>query len=95
MKFNWRETHHLYYGVILTIIGLVLFHILSGCWTLISFPFLVLGIWCAGDDIYQHIRQITEPEFQSSIHRWFVRKLYPNPIIRKLNVWLDNFFKKV
>ena len=92
MVFNWKEVHHLYYGVILIILGIILWCLLSGLWTLITFPFFFFGVWFAADDIYQHVRQIWQPEYQSSLHRWFVRELYPNPIIRKLNIWLDKIF---
>ena len=92
MVFNWKEVHHLYYGIVLLIVGAVLWHLLSGWWLLVTAPCFVFGVWFSGDDLYQHVRQIKQPEYASSLHRWFVRELYPNPIIRKINVWLDKVF---
>lgn len=80
-NFNWRETHHLYYGIGLIIISVFW----GGCWLAIP------GVIIAMDDIAQHFFGL-DP---SPLHQLYVKYLWPNPIIQKINVWLDNFFKKV
>jgi hypothetical protein len=92
MMFNVREAHHLYWGVGLIALGAALWLALPWPWCLLAVPIVLVGSWCAVDDIYQHVRQLWQPDYQSSLHRWFVRELYPNPIVRKLNIWLDHLF---
>ena len=94
MTFRIREAHHLYWGIILVALGAALWYALPFPWALIALPFFVFGSWFAGDDIYQHIRQTWQPDYESSLHRWFVRELYPSPIIRRLTVWLDHLLGK-
>jgi hypothetical protein len=75
VTFNWRETHHGYYGVALVLLGWGL-----GAWWLWA-PGLVL----VADDFAQHFLGIGE----SPIHRLYVRYLWPIPIVQRLNRWLD------
>ena len=94
MALNLREWHHGYLGLILIGLGAALWYALPWPWCLVAVPFFVFGGWFAGDDTYQHYRQQKDPDYRSSLHRWFARELYPHPVVRKLNLWLDRIVGK-
>ena len=89
MSFNWREAHHAYWGAGLIAIGAALWYALAWPWCLVAAPSFVFGGWFLGDDVYQHVRQTWQPGYESAVHRWFVRELYPHPIVRRLTRWID------
>ena len=51
------------------------------------YPALLLGIYIAGDDIYQHHRQVFEfnPCYHSPVHNFYGKYLYKYRIVRFLN----------
>ena len=80
IRLNWFEPHHLYWGLIFA--GLSL---LMPLWALI--PCLALGLYVAGDDIYQHHRQVVEydPCYHSPVHNFYGKYLYKYKVVRWLN----------
>jgi len=76
MTFNWRETHHGYYGL-----ALIALSFLWGGWWL-RVPGLVLAV---EDFLWQHA--LGKP---SIIHWAYVKYLWPIPVVQRLNRWLDN-----
>ena len=89
----WRlgaitQPNHGYYGLVLLLLGWGAWH-LPGAWWLLAVPLAGAGLWLWGDDAYQHWRQLWQPGYESSVHRWFVRVLYPLPLVRRLTNWLD------
>lgn len=67
------EIHHLYYGIVLTILGIV-FNLIW-MW--------VVGLILAVDDLYQHHKQGKDKSYQSPIN-----KLYGLSGIENLRNWL-------
>lgn len=57
--FNFKEIHHLYYGIILGVVGLYFeWHILS-----------VVGGLLFADDLIQHIVQGSDKTYKSPLHK--------------------------
>lgn len=70
IRINWREIHHAYFGAALFVLGPVLvgFH----KWpTWAGFLCAAVGFWLMADDLYQHWRNVTQPEYKSLVHRLF------------------------
>lgn len=79
----WREWHHGYLGLALV-----------GAAAALKWPsLLVVGFWLTLDDAYQHLRQESDPDYRSPLHRWYVAYLWPLPPIQALNRWLDRVFR--
>lgn len=93
---NWRETHHGYYG--LAILALAIWGLVAvpaWPWRLLYAPLALVGAWLLGDDVYQHVRELRQASYRSSLHRWFYRQPFARwPIVRRLNAWLDHLFGK-
>lgn len=70
LRIKWREAHHLYVGIALFVLVLVLGirQAWSEWW---CFALGMAGLLLAWDDIYQHWRQMREPEYRSPGHRAF------------------------
>ena len=78
--------HHFYIGIALCLISFF------AIWTkfyVVSCPVLALGFWLVADDIYQHNRQLKDPEYRSFLHRFYGKYLYKIGWIRKLNRLAD------
>ena len=80
MTFNWRETHHGYYGLVL----IALSFLWGGAWLWVPGAILMI------DDVAQHSFGLTP----SPIHVLYVKYLWPIPVVQRLNRWLDNLFGK-
>ena len=80
MSFRWRETHHLWYGIILVVLSFFW----GGYWVCIP------GLILVADDLLQHFAGV-DP---SPIHQLYVKYLWPIPVVQRLNKWLDNLFKE-
>jgi hypothetical protein len=75
-----RAPHHGYYGDGLALLG----------WVLSFWPAVVLGLVFRLDDTYQHARQVfDQPGYESLVHRWYVRYLYPLHWVQKLDRWAN------
>ena len=89
MRLNWLQLHHLYYGIALMVGALF-------TPTAFAIPLFRLGVYIAGDDIYQHHRQVFEfnPCYHSPIHRFIYDylKLYDRAWFRALNKFGDWLF---
>ena len=93
LKLRWepRQAHHMYWGAILVILGIVspiCMDIPPICVVLLC----VIGVALVLDDIYQHWRQVKEPEYHSPVHRLYVKYLRGGLII-KLEKWIDGLGK--
>jgi len=66
----WRP-HHFYWGLILCIVGFWLLFPLPKLGLLVWLPLEIVGALLIVDDLYQHFRQKSEPEYLSPIHRWW------------------------
>ena len=93
MTITFKGTNHLYYGIIILLVAapaaLVVDH---WPWRLVWLAVAAFGLWVAVDDLYQHWRMQHEPRYESPIHRWYVRYLWPIPVVQKFNRWLDELF---
>ena len=91
MRLHWMEAHHLYWGILGALVswsGVVsstaLYWLLEGntlqiiASGLIMLQFIAMYIWIyvALDDIYQHHRQVKEPQYHSPVHLWYVGYFY-------------------
>jgi len=86
---NFKGFHHFYLGVMLIILAFLLVWI---NWFLAIILFFV-GIVLIVDDFYQHVRQQVDPDYQSPLHRWYVKYLWEKYAwIRRLNEWIDELF---
>jgi hypothetical protein len=87
---NLRGTHHGYYGLAMMAAGTGLWALTATWWLrLLAAAWCLIGLWVLGDDVYQHVRQLWQPDYESSLHRWYVRVLWGNPLVQRLNRWLD------
>lgn len=82
---QFKGFHHMYIGWVLLLPGFLL--IWSHLW--LSIGLLVISFWLMVDDIYQHIRQLSEPDYHSPIHRFYGNYLWKVRWIRQLNQWMD------
>jgi len=82
IRCNYAETHHGYYGLVC--IGLAYYFS--------SWPLYGVGAVLFLDDLYQHYMQVDEPNYHSPIHQIYGKYLYKIPVVRKLNILLDDIF---
>lgn len=54
---------------------------------------ILIGLWIAIDDIYQHLRQRKEPSYTSPLHRWYIKNLYHYKWVRAINDWFDRMLQ--
>lgn len=94
LRMRWAETHHLYWGIIATYIGWLVLNSNIVLVPVFGFYILMLGIWTAIDDLYQHHRQVKEysPLYHSPIHNWYGTTLWSFGWIRALNKFSDMVF---
>jgi hypothetical protein len=71
------------------LIGFFMVFYMAG-WLAISV--MLLGLLLCIDDAYQHMRQKTEPNYTSIIHRLYGATLWKLEWVRRLNAWADNWF---
>ena len=81
-RFNPFESHHLYWGLIVCGVG---YHY-DTVWL------YVVGMVLVYDDLWQHHKQVQDPEYHSIIHQLYGRYLYKFSWIRKLNIMVDKLF---
>src|SRR5258705_11633504 len=81
-----KEFHHGYIGDALVLLSFLFGGILLA----------LVGLAFRLDDTYQHVRQawFNEPLFESPLHKFYAKFLWPLPIVQKLNAWLDSKFGK-
>ncbi len=81
-----REFHHGYLGD-----ALVLFSFIFG-----GILLALIGFALRLDDTYEHVQQSIggKPTFESPLHKLYGKYLYPIPLVRKLQEWLDRKFGK-
>lgn len=90
MRLNWKETHHGYYGIVLMIIGAILFSLGGVILKWIGAIIFLFGLYLFYDDfLLQHHRQVDDPDYHSPVHVWYVEELYTFGWIKKLNWLLD------
>ena len=82
LRWNPREAHHLYWGLICVFVALVasFFAPLWAFW--IIWPVYIIGVLMILDDLYQHMRQVKEPDYHSPIHQIYVKYLRRGFIIK-------------
>lgn len=56
--------------------------------------FLIWG-YVVRDDILQHHEQVENPEYHSPVHEWYGKTLYQYPLVRWINIKVDNFVNKM
>ena len=68
------QIHHGYLGAALALTCVTSFRLaLPKRARVLAAAVFVLGAWWLADDLYQHIRQFSEPFFRSPWHRWAAR----------------------
>ena len=83
--------HHYFVGLILLLAGF-LFVISEG--SLVTACLLTsFGLWLCADDLYQHWRQRTEPDYRSPVHRLY-GLIYRFKIVQIVNRFVDRIFGK-
>jgi len=93
LRFNPWESHHLYWGIIAMGVAYALSPSTPWvCCGSVSFWLYVIGALTALDDLYQHRRQVKEPEYHSPIHKMYGKYIYKLSIIQKLNSIADDLF---
>ena len=79
LRMDFKEAHHLYWGVVMALV-----------FGWLKMPVLcVIGVLIALDDVYQHAKQVKNPDYHSPIHRaygWFYQR---SGLLRKLNWFAD------
>ena len=65
LRITWLQPHHLYAGILLMALAFWIGGNLGGM-------IFLIGLYLAIDDLYQHWRQVKQPDYQSPIHRLFV-----------------------
>jgi uncharacterized membrane protein YbaN (DUF454 family) len=76
---KWHSWHHLYLGFIIIIIGFIF----TNLWV------VGLGLLIMADDWFQHTFN-----FKSPLHRIYSWLYKRSKIIRDINQWFDDLFKK-
>lgn len=70
LRIKWAEAHHLYAGIALFALGIV--GVAAwGWWEYAGFACSMGGLLLAWDDIYQHWRQMFQPEYRSWVNRFY------------------------
>lgn len=66
INFNPKEIHHMYIGGGFILAGLLFYvaHL-----TMVGNGAMAAGAILVLDDLYQHVRQVTKPEYRSPINR--------------------------
>ena len=68
------QIHHGYLGAVLALACVASFRLALPAWArVLAGTLFVLGAWWLADDLYQHVRQFSEPFFRSPWHRWAAR----------------------
>jgi len=68
---NLYEAHHAFYGLILMAAGFAGIFYGWSLWLVLAA--VLFGWWVFADDVYQHLRQRSEPGYLSPLHVWFYR----------------------
>ena len=96
LRANWKQTHHLYYGIFLILVSMWNLGSSSLCVFIPNWIAFWLGIYLSIDDIYQHWKQVLKfnPCYHSPVHRFIYDylKLYDREWYRKLNQFADWLF---
>ena len=72
LRFNWRESHHLYWGALVVVAGVLMQRYQlppSDLGILVA----LIGAYLMADDLYQHWRQIKQPEYRSPVWKLWAR----------------------
>ena len=86
--------HHFYTGLVIATIGFISLFPLPTWATVFSWALIGLGLWIALDDVWQHYRQKSDPEYHSLWHNWYWSSLLwliartPEGPIRRILEWL-------
>ena len=85
--FHLGEWHHAYLGAGLVILGAVLGRA-------IGIGAQLVGLVLTADDLYQHIEQTNNGRltFQSPLHRFYARTLWPIPAVQWITRQLDRWW---
>lgn len=84
--FHLGEIHHAYIGALLVLVGLI------GGW--LGFALQALGFVLTADDLWQHMVQtFGDDDYQSPLHRFYARYLWPLRWVQRLTRGLDRLFE--
>lgn len=90
---NLRGTHHGYYGLVMMAAGTGTWALTATWWIrILAAALCFAGLWVLGDDVYQHVRQLWQPDYTSAIHRWYARTVWRWRWVQALNRWADRLF---
>jgi hypothetical protein len=98
MRCSFKEIHHGYEGMLLSMIGYILTLSINNLLVLIGWILIILGAYLFYDDfIKQHPRQVYQykPLYHSPVHIWYGKHLYTNTFVRWLNIQVDKLIKKI
>jgi len=79
--------HHAYLGLFLMLIGFLAIWVFYP-----SAILIIIGIFVFLDDAYQHLRQRSNPEYASPLHRLFVAHFWKYIWVQAITRWFDNIF---
>ncbi len=65
IRFNWKEKHHLYWGVVVWIVA----NVLDRFGVPFMLAFKIVGVLLVVDDMWQHWRQVKDPNYRSPVWR--------------------------
>ncbi len=83
--FRLNEGHHAYVGAVLVLVGIV------GGW--VGFALQAVGVLLTVDDLGQHVVQtFGDEDYESPLHRWYGRYLWPMRWVRRITSWWDELF---
>ena len=66
---NLFEAHHGFWGLLIMLAGFAGIFYAVPVWLVLTI--IALGMWVFLDDVYQHIRQRTNPKYLSPLHNLF------------------------
>jgi hypothetical protein len=85
--FHLREWHHAYLGALLVLVGALV----GGC---VGLAFQLLGVVLTVDDLWEHVVQTFHDEdYESPLHHFYARVLWPMRWVQRLTRWLDGLFR--
>ena len=72
LRINWREKHHLYWGALILVAGVLMYRLgLAPSWA--GCLVALTGLYLMADDLYQHWRQVDDPDYHSPVWRLWAR----------------------
>jgi hypothetical protein len=82
--------HHFWIGILMLISAF--YGVFHGWSIYLIWVVVIFGGWLIIDEICQHVKQQSDPEYRSPVNRLYTKTLWKIPLIRAINIWFDKLF---